>query len=262
MSPSHWDSIYNDRPLQEPQSTRFAEISAGIKRQIAGIDGRLLLLSTNPTLSSLGSNVTAVDRNPSVVRHRWPGNTADRRAIVADWLRLPFADGSFSASVGDGSINVLEFRDVSLFYQNIGRVMLHGGKFVCRVYLTPDIGETIPEVAIAPWQGKIRSFVYFKFRLGMAIAATRAHPNVPVQSIYETFVANFPDRDRLAAAIGQDRSEIDKIDQYKNSSEVYNFPTRQQVLSTIPSIFANAHFVQVGTYELAERCPLLVMERR
>lgn len=262
MSPSHWDSIYQGRTQHEPTSTRYAEIAAGVMKQIAGFDGRMLLLSVSPSLSSIGFDITAVDRNAAVVRHRWPGNTTSRRAVIADWRQLPFAAGSFTTCVGDGSINMLEYHDVKLLYDNLTRVMLSGGRFVCRIYLTPDIGETVAEVAIAAWQGKARSFVFFKFRLAMAIAAKRAHPSVPVISIYEAFASNFPDRDRLAVATGWDRSEIDRIDLYKNSSEVYNFPTRQQALSIIPSDFANPRFVPVGTYELAERCPLLVVERK
>lgn len=253
--------MYQGRPLQEPQSPRHAEVAAGVKQQLAGVNGRVLLLSVSPTLSSIGFDITAVDRNAAVVRHRWPGNTPLRRAVVADWLRLPFADGSFVACIGDGSMNTLDFPGVTLLYNSLARVMLPGGRFVCRVYLTPDQGETVATVARAPWQSTIRSFVYFKFRLGMAIAAESAQPNVPVKSIYEVFAANFPDRDRLAAATGWDRSEIDKIDLYKSSPAVYIFPTRQQVLSLVPGDFANAHFVPVGTYELAERCPLLVMGR-
>jgi SAM-dependent methyltransferase len=261
MNPSHWDSIYQGRPQQEPQSARYVEIAEGVKQQISGIDGRLLLLSVSPSLSSISCDITAVDRNAAVVRHRWPGNTPNRRAVVADWLQLPFAEGSFAACVGDGSMNTLEYQDVKSLYDNLARVMLPGGRVVCRVYLTPDIGETVAEAAMAPWQGKARSFVYFKFRLGMAIAAERAQPNVRVKSIYEAFTAYFLDRDRLAAATGWNRSEIDRIDLYKNSSEAYNFPTGQQALSIVPHEFSNARFVPVGTYELAERCPLLVMEK-
>ena len=262
MSTSLWDSVYRGGPQQEPQSTRFAEVAAGVKQQISGIDGRLLLLSVSPSLSNIGADVTAVDRNANVVRARWPGNTPNRRAVIADWHQLPFANDSFAICVGDGSVNALDYPDgVKSLYDNVARILRPGGKFVCRIYLTPDIGETVADVATAAWQGKARSLLYFKFRLLMAIAAERAHPSVPVKLNYEAFIAHFPDRDRLAAATGWDRSEIDKIDLHEISSEIYNFPTRQQALSIIPHKFSNPRFVPVGTYELAERCPLLVMER-
>jgi SAM-dependent methyltransferase len=253
--------MYEGRPLQEPESPRHAEVAAGVRQQLLGINGRMLLLSVNPFLSSIGFDTTAVDRVESVVRNRWPGNTPARRVVVSDWLKLPFADRSFAACVGDGSINALNSQDAARLYNEVARVLVSRGRFVCRVYLTPQPGESIAAVASAPWRTSVRSFVYFKFRLGMAIAAESAKPDVPVKSIFETFNANFPDRDRLAAATGWERSEIDRIDLYRSSPDVYCFPTGRQVLSGVPAGFSNVHFVPVGTYELAERCPLLVMDK-
>ncbi|MGZ5835016.1 MAG: class I SAM-dependent methyltransferase [Xanthobacteraceae bacterium] len=261
MNTSHWDSIYQGRPQHEPQSKRYAEIAAGVKQQISSLHGRALLLTVSPSLSNIEFDVTAVDRNDAVVRNRWPGNTPNRRAVVADWRQLPFASGSFSLCVGDGSMNMLDFpHDVTAVLENLERVLLPSGRFVCRMYLTPDRGEAISDVVKATWNGEVRSFVYFKFRLAMAIAAERGHPRIPVRTIREAFVAYFPDRIRLSAATGWDHSEIDRIDLYELSPEIYNFPTRRQVLSILPGGFSNARFVPVGTYELAERCPLLVME--
>lgn len=261
MSASHWDSLYRRSPLQEPQSVRHGEIAARVKQEIAGTDGRILLLSVNPSLSAIGADLTAVERNAAVVRHRWPGNTPDRRAVIGDWLDLPFSDNSFAACVGDGSMNVFKYGDLGLLYRSVARMLRPGGRFVCRIFLTPDPGETISEVVVALWRGEVRSFLYFKFRLAMAIAAERAEPDVAVKSIRDAFTANFPDRDRVAAAIGLDRGEIDKIDLYGSSAAIYSFPTRQQALSAVPGDFSNARLVPAGTYELAERCPLLVMER-
>lgn len=261
MNQSHWDGTYRGHPRQD-RSTPFGEIAARIKEQIFDIDGRLLLLTVNPTLSGIGRDIIAVDRSEAVVRYRWPGNTPSRQAVVGDWLDLPFANASFSSCVGDGSTNMLKFQDLKLFYGNLSRVLRPVAKFICRVYLTPDKPEPMPAAVAAPWQGGIGSFLYFKFRLGMAIAAESHNPSVPVASIYDVFTANFPDRRHLAAATGWERSEIDKIDLYKASPEIYNFPTRQQMLSVIPPEFSNPRFIPVGGYEFAERCPLLCVEKQ
>jgi SAM-dependent methyltransferase len=263
MSKNHWDGIYRGHRQQEPGSPRFAEIAAGVKGQVSAVRGRILLLGVTPMLADIGSDVTAVDRNHAVVRTRWIGNAPSRRVVIADWRWLPFGAGVFSVGIGDGSICALQYPDdVGAVYENLSRVLRAGGRFVCRVYLTPDAGESVAEVARAAWQGRCRSFLYFKFRLAMAIAAEQSEPSVPVQSIHAAFHAQFPDRDRLAEATGWDRSEIDNIDHYQGSPEIYNFPTRRQALSMVPSDFVNARFVPVGSYELAERCPLLVMEKR
>jgi hypothetical protein len=96
----------------------------------------------------------------------------------------------------------------------------------------------------------------------MAIGHERGGPNVPVSEIRDTFERWFPDRAALEAETGWPREEIDTIDNYAGSNAIYGFATRRQMLDIVPAEFVNARFVDVGSYELAERCPLLVLERR
>jgi SAM-dependent methyltransferase len=262
MNKSHWDRLYQGGPLQEPESVRHEQIAAGVRDQLTEVDGPILLLGVNPALSGIDADITAVDRNLAVVRARWLGNIPSRRAIVADWRQLPFLGSSFAACMGDGSPNCVQYPEaVRSLYDNVLRVLRPGGKFVCRMYLTPDAGETVADVMQAAWQGGCRSFLYFKFRLAMAIAAQQSDPSVSVRAIHAAFSAHCSDRDRLSEISGWTRSEIDKIDLYESSSELYNFPTRGQCVAVIPPGFVNVRFVAVGSYELAERCPLLVMEK-
>ncbi len=258
---SHWNGIYGGHLQQEPASPRFAQIAGGVRTQLGELDGRVLLLGVTPMLSTLGTQLTGVDRNQAIVRTRWIGNAPGRCAVVADWRQLPFAPASFSACIGDGSINAMAYQSVGSVYQSLAVVMRTGSRLVCRVYLTPDPGETVSDVRRAVLRGECSSFLYFKFRLGMAIAAERSEPSVAVQSIHAVFQSIFPNRQRLVETVGWDRREIDKIDLYKSSPEIYNFPTRPQTLAIVPPVFANARFIPVGDYELADRCPLLVMDK-
>jgi hypothetical protein len=41
-----------------------------------------------------------------------------------------------------------------------------------------------------------------------------------------------------------------------------SFPPRGILRELASKTFVGVHFVDAGTYELAERCPLLVMQRR
>jgi hypothetical protein len=180
---------------------------------------------------------------------------------VGDWRHPPFAASAFAACVGDGiPIALRHPDDAASFYGALAYMLAPGGRFVCRVFAMPDIPDTMEAVRVAALEGKIRRFMAFKFRLAMAVCAERGSPNIAVQAIHDVFEANFPDRVALAAAGGWDRAEVDTIDVYR-SSQVYSFPTRQQCLSVVPPEFSNARFVAVGTYELAERYPFLVMER-
>ena len=241
---------------------RRREILAAFQQQIADVDQRALLLGATGWLADVAPDVTAIDRFEPLIRGRWPGNTANRRDLAGEWLRLPFASGSFTCCVGDGSINTLQYPAaiVSLF-DSIARVLKPSGRFACRVYTAPDIGLSVSEVTRAVWTRPPREFLYFKFQLAMALVAERADPNVRVQSIRDLFEANFPDRDRLSQATGWTRDEIDKIDLYDLSPEIYSFPTERQVLSIVPASFTNARFEASGAYDFAERCPVLVLDR-
>ena len=261
MSTNHWGRLYRawsrlSTPVRLPP-----EVVVGVRNAIAEHSEHVLLLGVTPDFADIGSNLTAVDRG-DFIRNRWPGNTAMRRAVAGDWLRLPFAAGSFSGCIGDGvPIAVKHPEGATPLYRSIAGVLKPGGRFVSRVFLAPDAGESVSAVRKAALQGEICRFQALKFRLAMALVAERGDPNIPVRIIHDAFEASFADRGELAKITGWRRDEIDTIDVYRSSPEVYTFPTSRECLSVVPSAFSNARLVPAGTYELAERCPLLVMEK-
>ena len=261
MSTSHWGRLYRawsrlSTPVRLPP-----EVVAGVRSAIADHSDRILLLGVTPDFAEIGSNLTAVDHGEPI-RNRWPGDTPARRAVIGHWLRLPFAAGSFSGCIGDGiPITTNHPQAATLLYQSIATVLQSGGRFVSRVFLTPDAGETVSAVRRAALEGRIRRFQALKFRLAMALVAERGDPNIAVRIVHDAFEASFADRNQLAEITGWRCDEIDTINVYRSSPEVYSFPTRQQCLSAIPGAFTNVRLIPAGTYELAERCPLLVMER-
>jgi hypothetical protein len=109
-------------------------------------------------------------------------------------------------------------------------------------------------------KGRIRSFHAFKWHLAMAIATEAGDPNVRVERIHEVFNEAFPDRALLAGAAGWREEDIATIDVYRGSWEVYSFPTFAQFRATLPEGLVNLRQVPTGSYELAERCPLVTMD--
>ena len=99
-------------------------------------------------------------------------------------------------------------------------------------------------------------FHAFKWKLAMAVAQAPGDANVAMQGVWEAFERLFPDRERLSRATGWSLEVIAEIDDYQRSPHIKNFPTRAQILALFPS----ARFVESGSYELADRCPLLVMD--
>src|SRR5215471_21699922 len=229
MSTSHWDKLYGAWSRLRTPVRLQDEVIAAFAQQIADRPGPVLLLGLTRGLTDLRPDVVAIDRDETSVRDRWPGDATTRRAVVGDWRQPPFAAGAFAACIGDGIPNALQHPDgAASLYDALAALLSPGGRLVCRVFAMPDVPETVDAVGAAALQGQIRRFMAFKFRLAMAVCAERGDPNIAVQAIHDAFEAAFPDRNRLAAAGGWDRAEVDTIDVYRSSPQVYSFPTRQQ----------------------------------
>jgi len=141
-------------------------------------------------------------------------------------------------------------------------VLRPGGRAVFRVYAAPRRCESIAHVRDDLMASAIGNFNAFKWRLAMALVVRDKNPNICVRTIYDSFVTDFPGREVIARATGWDSADIDTIDLYRDSTEVYSFPTTEQFESIVPAGFADVRFVESGSYELAERCPLLSIDLR
>lgn len=247
--------------LGSPQRPN-GEVVAAFREQIASVPGKTLLLGVTPELADIGADITAVDRHEGMLNYIWPGDTAKRHAHLGDWRSLQLGSGVFDHSVGDGSLNALTFPDdIIKVMQEVKNALRPGGRLVCRLYATPDPCETLDEVYEAVMNRRIQSFHALKWRLAMAVVAANGQPNIAVTEILQCFERLFPDRHALAAHCGWQEEIIGTIDAYRNSRDVYCFPTATQFLSLVPEGFINPRIVAAGTYELAERCPLLVADR-
>ena len=84
--------------------------------------------------------------------------------------------------------------------------------------------------------------------------------NVPVALIHRIFDREFSDRGALSRATGWSFDDIDEIDAYADAKTVYSFPTRGEIVMALPRSFSNPRFLNSGSYELAERCPVFVAD--
>lgn len=245
--------------LLTPPLRPNSDVVAAIRQQIIGHPGRVLLLGVTPELADIATDLVALDINHSMVTHVWPGNTHARRAVVGDWRNANFLPASFSACVGDISLGALEFpTGTAQVCRSVHEILRPGGALVCRVFLMPQVRESVAALRDAAMSGAIKNFHAFKIRLGMALVADQSRPRVGVDAIFRTFTGMFADRDELTRKTGWDRGHIDTIDFYNGSSTAFNFTTAEQLLSLVSKVFADPHFVPSGRFELAERSPLLV----
>jgi len=256
---AHWKPVdfFRMRPPLRPD----ADVVAAFRSLTRDCAEPMLLLGVTPELADLSPNLTAIDRSQAMLDGVWPGDTPQRRALVGNWLKLRLPAASFRSVIGDGALALPWPGPASKLLSEAATVLMHGGRFVCRVFASPEAGEALDAVRAAVDSGEVRNVHALKWRIAMAIAHARGEPNVPVREIRDQFERWFPDRDALAAQKSWPRDEIDTIDMYKGSEASYSFATRRQTLDIVPPELINARFVDAGSYELAERCPLLVLDR-
>lgn len=222
-----------------------------------GAESHVLLLGMTRALFGIGQRMLAVDWSGDMIASLWPGDSPARRAQCGDWGAIEPGSPSFSAVVGDGSLNVLRGAD------DVARVMCHlaraapGALLLLRCFVAPPPGEaeSLDQLKSAAELGEAGGFHAFKWRIGMSLAAA-GDPLVPVDQIQATFCDLFPDRHALAGQTGWGSADFVEIDAYRGSSTCLWFPTREQLLNAIGNP-ADSSFLGSGDYELAERCPVL-----
>lgn len=185
----------------------------------------------------------------------WPGDTGARRIIQADWRKLPLASASLGAAIGDGSINMLSWPDeVESVVARLRDAVRPGGRIALRCFCSPEQKEALEDVREA-YLGHVDALGFHAFKWRLAQAAMTGE-NIEMKSVWDAFEGCFPDREALSRATGWPLSTIDEIDDYRFSTLSLCFPTR----SLLESLFPDARFVESTGYELAERCPVMVID--
>lgn len=258
---SHWQTYPARMSEIQPPLRPAGEVIDVVKQLVGRRPGPVLLLGVTPELARIFEVVEAVDKNPAMVDSVWPGDTDLKKAKVGDWLHLTYPDGSFSAIIGDGSLNNLAYPDdVGRLLTMVVGLLAPGGLFACRLFERPPEPFTIDAILAAARSPVNLNFHALKWMLAMQIAEEQG-ANVPVTSILELFDSLFPDRDALSRATGWSRGAIDTIDAYRGSPLSYCFPDRAEFIRTLPHGIADVAFQNCGAYPLATCCPILTFQR-
>jgi SAM-dependent methyltransferase len=257
---SAWDQFHRRWARLKPPLRPNADVVAALAAAIAGHETDVLLLGVTPELADIGCATTAADHSASMIERVWPGDTDRRRAMLGSWLALPVPAASFSAAIGDGSLNAVSFANYPALFAELRRVLNPGARLALRVYAMPEPCENVAALCDAVMESQTPHFHAFKWRLAMAIAAERESADVPVALVHQIFTERFPDPGALLRATGWSSEDLAEMEAYRGQEVVLCFPTRPALLAALAPAFVNARFVPSGRYALAERCPLLIAD--
>ncbi|MBU0688224.1 MAG: class I SAM-dependent methyltransferase [Gammaproteobacteria bacterium] len=257
--PDHWQNFASrwnrlGSPMRPcPEDLRNFQTALGDSK------GSCLLLGVTPELANISPRLTAIDNSPDMIRALW---LHEKRPVLGDWLDMPFEDASFDNIIGDGCPVLLEFpQQQERFFAEVVRVLKPGGKLLLRAFVCAAQAESPELVCHEARQGNIKGFHAFKWRLSMAIASQTPNYTFLVSETLRIFDRQFPDRQQLAEVTGWDMQDIDTLDLYQDSIALYSYPPLASLRKTLPKALVEIGLMY-GHYELAERCPLLILERR
>lgn len=242
--------------LEPPLTPTPGDVDA-IRQSLPPEARRILLLGVTPHLAGVGPDLVAVDNSPKMLAQVWPGDGEGRRALLADWTDLPFDEETFDAVIGDAPLNAAPHHAERVLAE-VTRTLRHDGRFVFRAFCSPADNESLETIRNDVSTGWAGNFHALKWRIAMALAASRPAAIVAVADILAAFDSLFPDRSKLALQTGWDVDTIATIDAYIGAEHSLSFPTLQSLVDLVGFRFSDIRVIAAEGYPLAERCPTLV----
>lgn len=244
-----------DIALREQAIARHSPTRRSLSALLLGVTPQLALKRWKPAL-----NIFAVDNTMAMIANVWPGNTVRRKVIRGDWLRLPLRDACMDVALIDGGLPAISFPVAhTALAKELYRVLKPGGLFVARIFARPDKTEPVDAVLSATRKRKIGGFHAFKWRLAMSLQGENTAQGVRLDDIWHCCDRHFRDHTELQQLTGWPVDEIRTIDAYRGNTASYHFPTVREFIECFSALACIER--TCGTYELAERCPILVFRR-
>ena len=248
----HWDKI--TPPMRPHKNSINAQVDI-----VGNNTENVLLLGVTPELAKAFDNVTAVDIEPKMIEHIWPGDDETHKAILGDWFTTDLPVNHFSAVVGDGSLNMVKFPfDAKVLMSRLLDLMRPGGIAAVRVFSRPETPVLFSDLISNYHKYSWHAFrCYLNMYLGHCYGT-----NIPSKLMLQEFDKIFPDRQELSEKTGWDINEIgNSVDAYRNSMTQTSYPTQQHWMSSVPDSAVDVQLVQVAGYELAEHYPILTFRK-
>lgn len=230
-----------------------------------GASPRVLVLGLTPEILGCtwprGTELSAVDHSPAMIRQLWPPSKGPpgARVVLADWCAMPIPSGTIDLVAGDGCYITMAYPEgFETLTREVRRVLRPAGRFVIRVFLRPDCPESVAEVTAAFERGDVGSVHALKLRL-LAVRHGADGVGTRLADVWRVWKTLPPLPVGSEVRQGWTAEELEGIERYRSQETRYFLPTLREFREVLSSSLTEIEYAR-SDYELADRCPTLVFE--
>lgn len=267
----YWKSMKVKFFLRIPPPLRLADqdvqmYSNAVKEWLdKNAQPRVLVMGATPEFFSMPwpekTDLLAVDRSELMLRELWPG-PADH-TICEDWTQMSLEDASRDIAFCDGGLIMLDYPDqLKLLSEELARVLSVGGLFTTRAFVSGTVKQDAAMVMSDFLAGRISNSSILKLRLAIALTQDSI-AGVRLHDVWKFYHDSIPKSVSLSDLLGWSADELQFIEAYKDSNEIYRFPDVEELCD----VFCNSAgkfeciSVQVPEYELHEHMRVVTFQR-
>ena len=219
---------------------------------------RVVLLGLTPEIAGCdwpaGVEFTAVDHSAGMIERMWPPPVVPRGARVAcaDWCEMPVPSESVDLVTGDGCLTFLTFDGWRRLAREVARVLKPGGRFVLRVFLRPDVSESVAAIARDLAAYRVGDINALKLRLLGAVHADGAR----LHDVWQAWSTM-----RRGPGPGYSAISLAQMERYQGSEARYFLGTDTETSAILGEELFQISSASPAGYPLCERCRTLVFRR-
>ena len=267
----YWKSMQVQFFLRIPPPLRLADqdvqmYTNAVKEWLdKDAEPRVLVMGATPEFFSMPwpekTNLLAVDRSERMLRDLWPG--PNENTVCEDWTNMSLEDGSRDIAFCDGGLIMLDYPDqIRRISEELARILAPGGLFTIRAFVTGTVTEDAALVMSDFLDGKITNSSILKLRLAIALTKD-THTGVRLHDVWQFYHDSIPGERSLSELTGWSTDELQFIEAYKNSDEIYRFPDVDELCDVFCDSAGKFECisVQVPDYELHEHMRVVTFKR-
>jgi len=231
--------------------------------------GRLeaLMLGVTRAIAAMSwpqnTSLLAIDWSQGMIRRFWPAQEAPAGAglAIGDWREMPIADASRDFAAGDTCYAALaSLEDCARLHAELARVLRPGAWWVQRCFLRPEKSENLDLLFAELEGGRISVFEVFCWRLAMALHGG-AGEGVRCDDVWRAWSKRMRDPRALLERLGWAPAILATIERWQGEPTRILFPSLAEVRGLAQADFETVE-IRYPDYEMGDRCPMLVLQRR